>query len=86
MRGERPWTSVTFAGVLPDPGRPVVPWLGVVALKVSVVLLGSFAVSVALAVAVTRLRHISALFGVKTSAEWPVAGGTIGPGSSLPSA
>jgi hypothetical protein len=67
---------------------PVVRWDAGIPLKLAVVLLGSFAVSAALAVAVTRLRHVSALFGVKprSSAEWPVAGGTIGPGSPLPRA
>ena len=61
----------------------VVRWDAGIPLKLAVVLLGSFAVSAALAVAVTRLRHVSALFGVKppASAEWQVAGGTIGPGS-----
>ena len=44
---------------------PVVRWAAGIPLKLAVVLLGSFAVSAALAVAVTRLRHVSALFGVK---------------------
>jgi len=44
---------------------PVVRWDAGIPLKLAVVLLGSFAVSAALAVAVTRLRHVSALFGVK---------------------